>query len=93
MSKLPHRALRANALALCALALSAAFALAPAAANAATATHRAAHHHVHARAMQARAEAPESVMCGVTGCEFVPPHCHAVPQPGVEPGYQMLACP
>lgn len=88
MSNMFHRAFSANGIALSALTLSAVLAFPMSGAFAASSGKPA-----HARAMQARAYVPGTVACTKHGCETVPTSCRAVPQPGTEPGYQMVTCP
>lgn len=89
MPNLFHGAFRANAIALSALAVSAAFAF-PAQSAYAASTNKPTH--TRSEALRARAMAPETIACTKHGCETVPLGCRAVAQPGLEPGYQMMAC-
>lgn len=88
MPSILHGAFRANVIALSALTLSATFAL-PAQSAYAASTKKTTHR---SEALRARAMAPETIACTKHGCETVPLGCRAVPQPGLEPGYQMMAC-
>ncbi|WP_137044369.1 hypothetical protein [Pseudolabrys sp. FHR47] len=88
MPSLFNGAFRANVIALSALTLSATFAL-PAQSAFAASTKKTTYQ---SEALRARALAPETVACTKHGCETVPLGCRAVPQPGLEPGYQMITC-
>lgn len=88
MPNLLHGAFRANVIALSALTLSATFAL-PAQSAFAASTKKPTHQ---SEALRARALAPETIACTKQGCETVPLGCRAIPKPGLEPGYQMMAC-
>ncbi|MBS0245876.1 MAG: hypothetical protein JSR61_04585 [Proteobacteria bacterium] len=89
MTNVYRRAVRADVLALCALALTAALTLPTSSASAASSKTP------HARyvATRSHAEVRDNVACTRAGCKLVPAQCHAAPQAGQEPGYQVIVCP
>lgn len=89
MTNVYRRAVRADAVALFALALAAALAFPAQSAFAASAKTA----HTRSLATRAHAEVRDDVACTKSGCKLMPAQCHAAPQAGTEPGYQVIACP